>query len=65
MAKKPLITTSKTARVMGCSEAGVRRLVDRGILRAERTESGIRLFDPDEVAKIANSRRQRQEQGEG
>jgi DNA-binding transcriptional MerR regulator len=57
-----LITTSGAARILGLSEAAVRLLEARGELRAERTASGIRLFDPIHVAEVARQRAQRQAQ---
>jgi hypothetical protein len=43
------LTVSRVAKLIDKSEGTVRLMLDRGILKAERTESGIRLIEPTEV----------------
>jgi len=50
------MTTSGAARCLGCAEGTVRDLERRGLLHAARTASGLRLFDPAEVARLAEAR---------
>ena len=55
MEQAPL-TTSAVARALECSEAAVRKLEASGRLLATRTARGMRLFDPQEVARVAEAR---------
>lgn len=49
-----LLTTSIVARILGRSEASIRNLERRGILTAVRAgNNNIRLFDSDEVERLA------------
>jgi hypothetical protein len=47
------MTTGAVARCLRKSEQTVRRWERDGRLRAERTETGLRLFDPRLVAQLA------------
>lgn len=53
---QPLLTTAHVARELGVSENAVRLIVDRGELPATRTANGMRLFDPEDVARVARER---------
>ena len=46
------LTVSETARRLKRSEATVRRLCDRGVLRAIRLANGTRLIDPTSIGEI-------------
>jgi excisionase family DNA binding protein len=54
-----LITTSRAAKILQTSEGTVRALERRGELPAERTSSGLRLFDRAVVERIARERAER------
>jgi hypothetical protein len=61
--QKPKLTASPAARVLGCCPGYARYLADIGRLRVERTTSGVRLFDPDDLEKfVAERERQRSAQ---
>lgn len=49
------ILVSEAGRVLGLSKDAVRRLVDRGVLRARRV-SGIRLLLREDVERLAEER---------
>jgi hypothetical protein len=51
--RSPPSTTTEVARQLGRSENGVRKL--DGVLRPERTASGIRLYDPTAVQAVAGA----------
>ncbi len=51
--------TGEAARILGCSPETVRRLERLGQLTAQRTESGVRLFDRRDVEHLAQERRAR------
>jgi excisionase family DNA binding protein len=53
------LTTSRVAKILNVSEAAVRQMENRGVLQADRTESGTRLFRQDDVDRVAAARRQR------
>ncbi len=53
------ITTAPAARILEASEATVRGLADRGLLLFERTESGVRLFEREDVERLAAKRKAR------
>jgi DNA-binding transcriptional MerR regulator len=55
---KPIMT-SHVARILNLSSDRVRQLEKRGTLKAERTASGVRLFNAGQVAKVAEARRVR------
>ena len=57
--KPNLITTSFVARQLVVSEGRVRQLEAAGVLRAERTSGGVRLFDQDEVRALVRVRAER------
>jgi excisionase family DNA binding protein len=54
--KAPKMSTSLVARRLNCSEGTVRLLEQRGVLPAERTAGGMRLFDRDAVERLATKR---------
>jgi DNA-binding transcriptional MerR regulator len=51
--------TSEAARILGLSPDGVRWLARRGVLHAEVTTGGVRLFTRREVERLADIRRRR------
>jgi hypothetical protein len=51
--------TAAVARILGCSEATVRQLADRGVLQVERTADGKRIFDLDDAERVARERAER------
>lgn len=53
--KKPL-ETGDVARRLKTSDDTVRNLERKGILHADRTASGTRLFDADEVERVKRER---------
>lgn len=50
------LTTGAAARMAVCSAETIRAWHRRGVLQAERTEGGIRLFDVADVRRLAESR---------
>ena len=52
-----LYTTADAARRLNLTPAAVRALSNRGQLKATRTYSGVRLFDSDDVERLAEERR--------
>ena len=53
------MTVSEVARILGCCVDTVRRLEAAGILPAERTPAGVRIFDEVVVRKLAAERQAR------
>lgn len=51
--------TSEAARILGLSADAVRWLARRGVLHAETTSGGVRLFNRYEVERLADIRRRR------
>ena len=51
----PLLT-GETARILKVGERSVRAFADRGILSVRRTPQGLRIFDRDEVLRLAADR---------
>jgi len=51
----PLLT-GEVARLLAVGERSVRALADRGILSVRRTTQGLRIFDRDEVLRLAAER---------
>lgn len=49
--------TAEAARVLGITPNAVRLMESRGVLPAERTDSGVRLFDRQVVKRIARARK--------
>lgn len=47
------ITTATAARILGKSEGTVRQMERRGLLRAIRTDRGVRIFDQVAVERLA------------
>ncbi len=59
------LLTAEAARVIGITPNGVRVMERRGELPAERTESGVRLFDRTVVQRVAREReRERRERAD-
>jgi len=58
MQAAPLLT-SQVANILGVSSETVRQLENRGQLKASKTASGVRLFDPGEVQRVKRSREER------
>jgi DNA-binding transcriptional MerR regulator len=56
---KPKILTSRVAQLIERSADRVRQLEAAGVLRAERTSGGVRLFDVDEVLAFVKARAER------
>ena len=54
--KKLPLETKDAAKLLDVSVGRVRQLEDAGILRANRTASGTRLFDEDEVRRLKAER---------
>ena len=52
----PPLGTSATARELKICESRVRQLVATGALRAARTDAGLYLFDPADVARFRDER---------
>ncbi len=48
--------TGEAARILEVGERSVRALADRGILSVRRTPQGLRIFDRDEVLRLAADR---------
>ena len=48
--------THEAALALGVTPVTVRHMERRGELQAERTESGVRLFDRDAVMRLAEQR---------
>ena len=53
--KKPL-ETKDAAKLLDISPERVRQLEREGTIRADRTASGTRLYDVDEVKQLAKER---------
>ena len=54
-----LVTVSRAAKILETSEGTVRALERRGELPAQRTSSGMRLFDEQMVERVARERAER------
>lgn len=50
------VLTGEVARLLDVSEETVRAYDRRGVLRARRTSSGVRIFDRDDVERLRRSR---------
>jgi excisionase family DNA binding protein len=46
------LTSEEAARVLGVSEASVKRWAERGLLPTEKTAGGHRRFRPEDVAVV-------------
>ena len=57
---KPFWLTSQVARRLGLSSQSIRLLERQGRLRATKTATGTRLFDPDDVEREAQRREREQ-----
>jgi hypothetical protein len=53
---KPPLGISATARELKLSESRVRQLAANGVLPAVRTDRGLYLFDPGDVARFRDER---------
>jgi excisionase family DNA binding protein len=51
-----LLTTADAARILGVVPATVRQLERNGRLAAQRTSSGVRLFQRSDVEQLARER---------
>jgi DNA-binding transcriptional MerR regulator len=56
--KNPL-TVYPASIILKCSPQTVRDLERQGLLRATRTSTGIRLFRPEDVERLAAEREER------
>jgi excisionase family DNA binding protein len=56
------LTPAEVARRAGVTSEAVRQWADRGLLPAERTETGRRLFDASFVEAFLQLRQRRHEQ---
>jgi len=54
--KKTLVTRGSVERALGISGTRVVQLINEGVLHAERTANGLRLFDLAEVEAVARQR---------
>ncbi len=52
----PRLTTGTAARALRVSREGVRYFVRAGQLPCEQTQSGLRLFQADDVRRLAEAR---------
>jgi excisionase family DNA binding protein len=58
------LTTAAAARRLGVSESTIRLLERRGLLPAQRTSTGVRIFTAADVARVAEARAQGAERQE-
>jgi excisionase family DNA binding protein len=58
-----LLIVSEAAKLLGLTPAHVRRLEREGQLPAQRTPGGVRLFNRDDVERLAAARRARGRKG--
>jgi excisionase family DNA binding protein len=56
---------SEAEKLLGLTPAHVRRLEREGRLPAQRTPGGVRLFNRDDVERLAAARRVRGRKGSG
>lgn len=54
-----VLTVSEAARRLKVADGTVRRLADRGVLKVQRTSTGMRLFDRSDVDRVAAARERR------
>jgi DNA-binding transcriptional MerR regulator len=59
------ILTAEAARLLDLTPNGVRVMERRGEIHAERTPSGVRLFDRTVVQRVARTRANRTRQARG
>lgn len=52
MAGSDFVKVSEAAKLLGVSAATIRRMIERGALRADRTEGGHRLIPRSEVERL-------------
>jgi len=60
MKPKPLLT-GDVARILDCSSEYVRQLETAGRLHARKTETGVRIFDSEDVDRLMRERAMRSE----
>jgi DNA-binding transcriptional MerR regulator len=53
------LLTAEAARLIGVTPTTIRAMEQRGLLVAERTPSGVRLFERDLVERVARERAER------
>jgi DNA-binding transcriptional MerR regulator len=53
------LTSSEAARILGLTPASVRAIERAGKLPALKTVTGVRLFELEEVERLAEARRER------
>jgi excisionase family DNA binding protein len=58
-----LLIVSEAAKLLGLTPTHVRRLEREGQLPAQRTPGGVRLFNRDDVERLAAARRARLRKG--
>jgi len=63
MKKSMPLETQDVAKLLDVSPVRVRQLENAGVLRAERTMSGTRLFDLDEVKRLKATRAEQKKTG--
>jgi excisionase family DNA binding protein len=54
--KATVVLTSEAARILGVTPETVRSMHRRGVLSAERTETLVRLFNREDVERLAEAR---------
>ncbi len=59
------LTTNDAAKILGKSPATIIYYERLGLLKAERTRSGVRLFDSSELERFANARQKSRESANG
>jgi DNA-binding transcriptional MerR regulator len=53
------LLTAEAARILNLTPATVRQMERRGLLPAELTDKGVRIFDREVVLRIARERAER------
>jgi DNA-binding transcriptional MerR regulator len=56
MTLNDIVLSAEAARILGCTPTTVRALERRGVLRAVRTPSGVRLFLRGHIEALAAER---------
>jgi excisionase family DNA binding protein len=52
-----LFLVSETARKLGVAASTIRRMHERGELKAVRTPGGVRVFSAEDIAKLVAERK--------
>ena len=55
------LLTGDVAKILDCSSEYVRQLETAGVLRARKTETGVRIFSLEDVQRVARGRAARVE----